>query len=96
LVTFQIMSKLLARNADLMIAEIDQTSVRIGGDNSLYISEVDWFAERAPDAALIPLTPPRVLEEEQRVVEAICGAVARELIPDRARSRSAYDRLRVR
>lgn len=80
----QIMSKLLARSANLVIAEIDPNSIRIGGDNSLHISEIDWFVERAPDAPVMPLTPPPVPEEERRVVEAICGAVARELIPDRA------------
>lgn len=80
----QIMSKLLSRNANLVIAEIDENSVRIGGDNSLHISEIDWFVERTPDAPVIPLTPPSVPEEERRTVEAICGAVARELIPDRA------------
>jgi 4-hydroxybutyrate CoA-transferase len=80
----QIMSKLLARNANLVIAEINPTSVRICGDNSLHISEIDWFVERTPDAPVLPLTAPRVPEEERRVVEAICGAVARELIPDRA------------
>ena len=80
----QIMSKLLSRNANLVIAEIDEHSVRIGGDNSLHISEIDWFVERTPDAPVIPLTPPPVPEEERRTVEAICGAVARELIPDRA------------
>lgn len=80
----QIMSKLLARNANLVIAEIDPASVRIGGDNSLHISEIDWFVERTPDAPVIPLTPPPVPDEERRIVDAICGAVARELIPDRA------------
>jgi 4-hydroxybutyrate CoA-transferase len=80
----QIMSKLLSRKADLVIAEVDPASVRIGGDNSLHISEIDWFVERSPDAPMVPLTAPPVPEEERRVVEAICGAVARELIPDRA------------
>jgi 4-hydroxybutyrate CoA-transferase len=80
----QIMSKLLSRNANLVIAEIDENSVRICGDNSLHVSEIDWFVERTPDAPVIPLRPPPVPEEERRTVEAICGAVARELIPDRA------------
>jgi 4-hydroxybutyrate CoA-transferase len=80
----QIMSKLLARNANLVIAEINPSLVRIGGDNSLHISEIDWFVERTPDAPALPVTLPPVPEEERRVVEAICGAVARELIPDRA------------
>ncbi len=80
----QIMSKMLSRNADLVIAEINPGAVRIGGDNSLHISEIDWFVERTPDAPVIPVTIPPVPEEERRVVEAICGTVARELIPDRA------------
>jgi len=80
----QIMSKLLSRNADLVIAEIDENSVRIGGDNSLHISEINWFVERTPDTPVFPLKPPPVPEAERCTVEAICGAVARELIPDRA------------
>jgi 4-hydroxybutyrate CoA-transferase len=80
----QIMSKLLSRNADLVIAEIDENSVRICGDNALHISEIDWFVERTPDAPVPPLVAPPVPEEERMTVEAICGAVARELIPDRA------------
>ena len=55
----QIMSKLLSRNADLVIAEIDENSVRICGDNALHISEIDWFVERTPDAPVPPLAPPR-------------------------------------
>jgi 4-hydroxybutyrate CoA-transferase len=80
----QIMSKMLSRNADLVIAEINPGAVRIGGDNSLHISEINWFVERTPDAPVVPVTIPPVPEEERRVVEAICGTVARELIPDRA------------
>ena len=41
----QIMSKLQARHAELVIAEIDTSLVRIGGDNSMHISEIDWFVE---------------------------------------------------
>ena len=37
------MSKLLARNAKLVIAEIDTASIRVGGDNQIHISEIDWF-----------------------------------------------------
>ena len=80
----QIMSKLLARNADLVIAEIDSESVRVGGDNEIHISEIDWFVERTPETPVVPLTAPPVPEEEKRVVSAICEAVARQLIPDRA------------
>jgi 4-hydroxybutyrate CoA-transferase len=80
----QIMSKLLARNAELVIAEIDPSLVRIAGDNSIHISEIDWFVERSPDAEGWPVNLPPVPEEEKRVVATICETVARELIPDRA------------
>ncbi len=43
----QIMSKLLSRNADLVIAEIDPALVRVGGDNQMHLSEIDYFVERA-------------------------------------------------
>jgi len=79
----QIMSKLLAQRAELVIAEIDTSKVRIGGDNSIHISAIDWFVERAPDAPQLPV-PPRPSEEEQRIVGKICATVARELVPDRA------------
>jgi 4-hydroxybutyrate CoA-transferase len=80
----QIMSKLLARNAKLVIAEIDEKLVRIGGDNSIHVSEIDWLVERTPDAPVVPLEAPPAPEEERRIVSMICETVARELIPDRA------------
>jgi 4-hydroxybutyrate CoA-transferase len=79
----QIMSKMLSQRAELVIAEIVPDLVRIGGDNSIHISAIDWFVERAPDAPALP-TPPPPTEEEQRMVGTICATVARELIPDRA------------
>lgn len=78
----QIMSKLLARKADLVIAEIDPNAVRIAGDNSIHISEIDYFVERAVDPP--ELKPPPAPEEEQRAIEAIGATVAKELIRDRA------------
>jgi 4-hydroxybutyrate CoA-transferase len=80
----QIMSKMQARAAELVIAEIDPSLVRIGGDNSMHISEIDWLVERSPSAPSLPLTLPPVPEEEQRLVATICEIVASELIPDRA------------
>ncbi|HXR24130.1 MAG TPA: hypothetical protein VN742_02130, partial [Candidatus Binataceae bacterium] len=51
----QIMSKLLSQRAELVIAEIVPDLVRIGGDNSMHISAIDWFVERAPDAPRLPV-----------------------------------------
>ncbi len=78
----QIMSKLLARRADLVIAEIDPRAVRIGGDNSMHVSEIDYFVERAVEPPELKAPPPP--EEEQRAIAAIGQIVAKELIPDRA------------
>ena len=78
----QIMSKLLARNATLVIAEIDESLVRVMGDNAIHISEIDYFVERTIGLPNIPIPP--VPEEEARIVDAICTAVAKELVPNRA------------
>jgi 4-hydroxybutyrate CoA-transferase len=80
----QIMSKLLARNANLVIAEIDPRMLRMCGDNSMHISEIDWMVERTPDAPVVPIKVPPVPEVERRIVTTICETVAHELIPDRA------------
>jgi 4-hydroxybutyrate CoA-transferase len=80
----QIMSKLQARNAQLVIAEVDPGLVRIGGDNSIHVSEVDWFVERSPGALTVQLNLPPVPETEKQMVAAICETVARELVPDRS------------
>jgi 4-hydroxybutyrate CoA-transferase len=78
----QIMSKLLARNAKLVIAEIDTKSIRVGGDNSIHISEIDYFVERTMELPAISLPQPS--EEEARNIATVCQLVAKELIPDRA------------
>ncbi len=78
----QIMSKLLARNAAVVIAEVDERFVRIGGDNQLHVSEIDYFVERTIPLPDSPLPPPS--EEEARVTNTVCAMVAKELIPDRA------------
>jgi acyl-CoA hydrolase len=80
----QIMSKLQARNAELVIAEVDPSMVRIGGDNSMDISEIDWFVEHSPATSPLPLKLPPVPDEEKRLVATICETVATELIPDKA------------
>ncbi len=78
----QIMSKLLSRNARLVIAEVSDQVLRIGGDNSLHVSEINYFVEQ--EIPLPPLPLPAPSEEEKRVVATICETVARELVPDRA------------
>jgi len=77
-----IMSKLLARNAKTVIAEIDPNFIRVGGDNQLHISEIDFFVERTLELPKIALPVPSA--EEQKIIDAVCGLVAAELIPNRA------------
>ncbi|MFZ0658261.1 MAG: acetyl-CoA hydrolase/transferase C-terminal domain-containing protein [Candidatus Binataceae bacterium] len=77
-----IMSKLLARNAKMVIAEIDETFIRIGGDNQLHISEINYFVERTFELPALSLPVPSA--DEQKIIDAVCGLVASELIPDRA------------
>src|ERR1700722_8731763 len=45
----QIMQKMLARSADLVIAKIEPNYIRVGGDNQMHLSEIDFFVERAID-----------------------------------------------
>jgi 4-hydroxybutyrate CoA-transferase len=78
----QIMSKLCARKADLVIAEVDPCSIHVGGDNSMHMSEIDYFVERTVGMPEIKVPP--VSEEERRTVDTIGALVASELIPDRA------------
>jgi 4-hydroxybutyrate CoA-transferase len=77
----QIMQKMLARNADLVIAEIDPKMIRVGGDNQLHFSEIDYFVEHAIDFPEAILPPPN--EAEQRAIHTVCGIVAKEFIHDR-------------
>jgi 4-hydroxybutyrate CoA-transferase len=77
-----IMSKLLARNAKTVIAEVDENFIRIGGDNQLHISEIDCFVERTLELPEIALPVPS--PEEQKIIDTVCGLVATELVPDRA------------
>jgi 4-hydroxybutyrate CoA-transferase len=77
----QIMQKMLARSADLVIAEIEPNYIRVGGDNQMHLSEIDFFVERAIDFPEAVLPPPN--EEEQRATATVCAMVAKELIHDR-------------
>jgi 4-hydroxybutyrate CoA-transferase len=78
----QIMSKLLARRANLVVGEIDPGAIWTGGDNTIHISEIDYFVQ--PEHMTPRVVPPAPSTQEQRTVGTICQLVARELIPDRA------------
>ncbi len=80
--SMQIMSKLMARRATLVIGEVDPRAIRTGGDNSIHISEIDYFVERLrqPPDPVVPHVP----ADEARNVETICELVAQKMVPDRA------------
>ena len=78
----QIMSKMLCRNADLVIAEVEPDYVRIGGDNQMHLSEIDYFVERAIDFPQAIVPPPGA--DEQHAIDTVCAMLAKEMIPDRA------------
>jgi 4-hydroxybutyrate CoA-transferase len=77
----QIMHKMLARNAELVLAEIEPNYIRVGGDNQMHLSEIDYFVERAVDFPQGILPPPN--EDEQRAIETVCATIAKELVHDR-------------
>jgi 4-hydroxybutyrate CoA-transferase len=77
----QIMQKMLSRAADLVIAEIDPKLIRVGGDNQMHLSEIDYFVDGVipfPEAIL-----PVPGEEEQRTIATVCATVAKEFVHDR-------------
>lgn len=65
-----------------MIAEVNPRGVHISGDNSLHVSEIDYFVERTIEVPDIVVPLPSA--EERQIVSTICELAARELIPDRA------------
>jgi 4-hydroxybutyrate CoA-transferase len=77
----QIMQKMLARAADLVIAEIDPKLIRVGGDNQMHLSEIDYFVEGVMPFPEAILPPPN--EEEQRAIATVCATVAKEFVHDR-------------
>jgi 4-hydroxybutyrate CoA-transferase len=77
----QIMQKMLARAADLVIAEIDPKLIRVGGDNQMHLSEIDFFVEGVMPFPEAILPPPNA--EEQRTIDTVCATVAKEFIHDR-------------
>src|SRR5579872_1161289 len=77
----QIMQKMLSRAADLVIAEIEPKLIRVGGDNQMHFSEIDYFIEREIGFPEAILPPPN--EEEQRVIATVCATVAKEFVHDR-------------
>ncbi len=74
-------SKILARQAKRVIAEVHPEFIRTGGDNYIHIDEIDVLVEALPSSTpAFEVPTPR--EEEADVIAAICTMVAAELVAD--------------
>jgi len=74
------MSPTMARNADLVIAEVQEDFIRTGGENFIHIDQIDLFVEG--ETAVAGPDEPSLSDEEIAQVEAICTQVAVELVND--------------
>lgn len=72
--------KTFAANSKLVIAEVDESLIRTGGDNFIHLSEIDRLVEMKIPPPPLPI-PPRT-EEEVAVTEVIGTLVATELVRD--------------
>lgn len=72
--------KTFAANSKLIIAEVDESLIRTGGDNFIHISEIDRLVEMKIPPPPLPI-PPRT-QEEVEMTEVIATLVATELVRD--------------
>ena len=72
--------KTFAANSTLIIAEVDESLIRTGGDNFIHISEIDRLVEMKIPPPPLPI-PPRT-QEEVEITEVIATLVATELVRD--------------
>jgi 4-hydroxybutyrate CoA-transferase len=72
--------KTFAANSKRVIAEVDESLIRTGGDNFIHLSEIDRLVEMKIPPPPLPI-PPRT-EEEVAVTEVIGTLVATELVRD--------------
>ncbi len=70
--------KTFAANSKLVIAEVDESLIRTGGDNFIHLLEIDRLVEMKIPPPPLPI-PPRT-EEEVAVTEVIGTLVATELV----------------
>ncbi len=75
------LSRRIALEAKVVIAEVHESFIRTGGENFIHMSQVDRFCEATQPTGNLPI-PPRT-EEETYVVEVVCTLVASELVQDR-------------
>lgn len=72
--------KTFVANSKLIIAEVDESLIRTGGDNFIHLSEIDHLVEMKIPPPPLPI-PPRT-QEEVEMTEVIATLVASELVRD--------------
>ena len=72
--------KTFAANSQLVLAEVDESLIRTGGDNFIHVSEIERLVEMKIPPPPLPI-PPRT-QEEVAVTEVIGTLVASELVRD--------------
>ncbi len=76
------MSPLMAQRADRVIAEIDPSFIRTGGENYIHISAIDRCVERPPTIGPPTISPEVYSQEKQDAIDTICMSIVNELIQD--------------
>ena len=76
------MSPLMTKQARTIIAEIDPSFIRTGGENYLHISAIDRCVERPPSVSPPTISPEVYSQEKQDAIDTICMSIANELIQD--------------
>lgn len=75
------MSPLMLKRVSRVIAEVDATFIRTGGENLVHVSAIDGSVER--QGAPPPLATPEVFsQEKQDAIDTICMQMANDLIQD--------------
>jgi 4-hydroxybutyrate CoA-transferase len=73
-------SRTVSRCARRVIAEINPSFIRTGGENYIHVDEIDLFVHAQQQAG--GPAPPPPSEEDMSAVEVICTLVAAELVND--------------
>ena len=74
-------SRSFCQMSKTVIAEVQESFIRTGGENFVHISQIDAVTEATQATGTLPI-PPRT-EEETFVTEVVCTLVASELVRDR-------------
>ena len=76
------MSPLMTKQAKRVIAEIDPSFIRTGGENYIHLSAIDRCVERQQGQRLPTITPEVHSQEKQDAIDTICMSIVNELIQD--------------